>query len=107
MSITATRTHLGEQFSEGARLLWLAMEERGWSQAQLAKSIAAQPGVVPRWLYGDRKPSWDWAATLRDSFGISLDAWTVAPTQPFRLPASRDVDSDSLVSDEEPVLSPS
>jgi hypothetical protein len=93
MGIATTRTHLGEQFSEGARLLWLAMEERGWSQGQVAKAIEAKSGVVPRWLYGDTKPSWDWAVVLRDTFRIPLEAWTIAPTVEFVPPAAREVES--------------
>lgn len=90
MGIATTRTHLGEHFSEGARLLWAEIEIRGWSQGQLAKAIDAKPGVVPRWLYGDTKPSWDWAARLRDVLGIPLEAWTLAASESFVPPAARE-----------------
>lgn len=93
MGIAATRTKLGDHFSEGARLLWLAMESRGWSQGQVAKAIEAKSGVVPRWLFGDTKPSWDWAVILRDTFEIPLEAWTLPPTQEFIPPAARELDS--------------
>jgi DNA-binding XRE family transcriptional regulator len=92
MGIASTRTHLGEQFSEGARRLWAEMDRRGWSQGQIAKAIDAKPGVVPRWLYGDTKPSWDWAVKLRDTFGIALEAWTVPPSCAFIPPAARAAD---------------
>ena len=98
MAIVATRTHLGSQFSEGARLLWVAMESRGWSQGQLTKAVAARPGVVPRWLYGDTKPSWDWAKKISGLFGIALEAWTLEPTAPFVPPAAREEPSPKLPS---------
>lgn len=89
MSIATTRQLLGDHFSEGARLLWVALESRGWSQGQMAKAISAKGGVVPRWLYGDTKPSWTWAVTLRETFEIPLEAWTMQPTEPFVPPAAR------------------
>lgn len=93
MAIASTRTTLGPQFSEGARLLWAAMESRGWSQGQVAKAIDAKGGVVPRWLYGDIRPGWDWAKILRDTFCIPLEAWTLEATEPFIPPAAREATS--------------
>lgn len=90
MAIATTRTELGESFSEGARLLWLAMQERGWSQGQLTKALEAKPGMVSRWLYGDTKPGWDWAEKIREVVGIAFDAWAMKPTASFVPPAARE-----------------
>ncbi len=99
MRISATRMHLGEHFSEGARLLWAVMEDRSWSQGQLTRAIEAKPGVVPRWLYGDTRPSWGWAERLRDAFAIPLEAWLTAPAATFLPPAARDSEQARGLSD--------
>lgn len=91
MAIGSSRTELGDRFSEGARLLWCVLSDRGWSQGELTRAIGAKPGVVPRWLYGDTKPGWTWATKLRDMFGITFETWTVEPTLPFVPPAARSV----------------
>lgn len=92
MSIEVSRTRMGTRFNEGARLLWQVMVERGWSQGELGRALDAKPGTLPRWLYGDTKPSWDWAVKLRDAFGIALEAWTLEPTAAFVPPAAREAD---------------
>ncbi len=102
MGIETTRTSLGKRFSEGARLLWVAKTERGWSQGEVRRAIGAKAGVVPRWLYGDTKPSWDWAVRLRDTLGIPLEAWTVPSTVVFIPPAAREDESGPLPDDVEP-----
>ena len=93
MGIEVTRLTLGPRFSEGARLLWLVLAERAWSQGEAARAIGAKAGVVPRWLYGDTRPSWDWASKLRDLFGIPLESWTLPPSIPFVAPAARFADA--------------
>jgi hypothetical protein len=95
MAIETTRIALGPRFNEGARLLWQVLLERQWSQGDMARAIGAKPGVVPRWLYGDTRPSWEWAARLLDVCGIPLAAQTSAPTIAFVLPAA----SGDLLSD--------
>lgn len=103
MAIETTRLTLGKSFSEGARLLWKVMTDRQWSQGELARAIGAKPGVVPRWLYGDTKPSWDWAKKIHDLFGIAFESWTLAPEIEFVPPAARADDSGtSLPASDEP-----
>lgn len=89
-AIASSRTELGPHFSEGARLLWNAKENQSLSHGGIARLIGATGGVVPRWLYGDTRPSWNWASKLFVTFGIPLVAWTEPPSRPFTLPAARE-----------------
>jgi transcriptional regulator with XRE-family HTH domain len=84
-----TRTTLGRFFNEGARLLWLALEARGWSQADLRRALGVPPGAHSRWLYGDRRPGRQMAQRIYTAVGIPVTAWDEAPTCPFELPAAR------------------
>jgi hypothetical protein len=89
MSLPYKRTELGPKFSEGARLLWLAMRENKWSQGELGKAIDAKPGVVNRWLYGDIRPGLAWAEELLAVVKIPLSAWNQRPVRAFVPPAAR------------------
>jgi transcriptional regulator with XRE-family HTH domain len=82
-----TRTRLGPKFSEGARQLWLLLEARGWSQTRLMSELGTT-GLVPGWLYGDKKPSLDNAFRLKALFGIEPELWARPPAKPFVLPAA-------------------
>lgn len=94
----ASRRDLGDQFNEGARLLWLALRERDWSQWELCKHLTGRdgetlgPGIVCRWLYGDRRPSLRMAVELRDLLGIAIETWHAEPSEPFTPPALEDED---------------
>lgn len=89
MAIPTTRRALGPHFSEGARLLWLAMESRGWTQGQLRKELDVASGRVSRWLYGDLRPSLTIAIVVAAKLGIPAETWTQAPREPFIVPAAR------------------
>lgn len=91
------RTELGPYFSEGARLAWLALDKRGWSQADLQRrlkgrarpdgtSLPLRPGVVSRWLYGDRRPSTDALVQLEHVLGVPVTAWLRPPLRKFSPP---------------------
>jgi hypothetical protein len=108
---THLRTRLGKRFSEGSRRLWLLLEERGWSQGDLATDVSAartaqtapQPpptesrkkkkrntGVVIRWLYGDRTPDRDFSLLLQGRYGIDAGLWSKRPEEPFTPPGARE-----------------
>ncbi len=89
MAIPVSRIHLGSSFSEGALRLWELMETKQWSIADLHRAVEMKPGTMSGWLYGDKKPSMDSAAFLRDRLGIPLEAWTQPPSRVFMLPAAR------------------
>ena len=100
MGVWKIRTTLGEQFNEGARLLWLALDERGWSQGDLRRKLTSKddkmlrPGAISRWLFGDHRPSLPLAIQLRDLIGIPVEAWNEEPSQSFTPPGGVDDDDD-------------
>ncbi len=94
MPLIATRRQtLGEHFSEGARQLWLKMQERDWSQTRLKRELGAKDGYVSRWLFGDRKPGLKNAMRIFEVLGIAPTLWDQPPAKAFSPPAPVD---DSL-----------
>lgn len=87
MARKLNRTTLGSCFSEGARLLWLALAERKWTQAMAETKIGTAAGLVNRWLYGDQRPGLAYALALQKLFNIPLVAWNQEPKKRFELPA--------------------
>ena len=83
------RMTLGPHFSEGARLLWAAIQERRLSQADVRVRVGVQPGTVTRWLYGDKIPSLESAMAIEDAFGIAARRWLEGPAAVFVPPAAR------------------
>lgn len=93
MGVKRYRQELGEHFSEGSRLLWVALADScGGSQAQMRRRLTGQsgeelrPGVVSRWLYGDHRPGLRMVLQLKEAFGIPIEAWHQSPTEPFAPP---------------------
>lgn len=80
-----SRTRLGKQFSEGARLLWGAIAPGTISEA--AGRLVCTKGMVTHWLYGDSRPGATWAAKVQDIYGVPADTWGRDPTEAFTLPA--------------------
>lgn len=93
MATESHRDHLGENFSEGARLLWLKLPKlaRGWgvepvsAREELTKRLSAARGTVSRYLYGDRRPDLVQAGKLEEIAGIPMRAWNELPKKPFTL----------------------
>ena len=85
------RTHLGPLFSEGARLLWMAMGTKRVSAEDVRRDVEASSGAVAKWLYGDKRPGISYAQRLEQSFGVPMVAWTQQPTVTFVPPAAREV----------------
>jgi len=81
------RTHLGPKFSEGARLLWEAIDTTTAREAERALKWA--PGMLFNVLYGERGVGRKTGALLLERYGIPLDAWDKPPTVPFVPPAAR------------------
>lgn len=92
--MATTRTTLGRNFGEGARLAWLALRRLEWTASDLRERMTGPTGdtigvgVVDRILYGDGLPSIGSAAQLHELLGVPFTAWTKAPTRPFVLPAA-------------------
>jgi hypothetical protein len=79
------RQRFGDRFSEGARLLWLAIA--GDTQAAASIQLGCAKGMLTNWLYGDRSPSAPWLTKIQDEYGVPADAWGRPPVQTFTLPA--------------------
>lgn len=91
------RTDLGPLFSEGSRLLWLAIQREGLPSARAADAVDADASLFHRWLYGERKPGRSHGNVLSERFGVPSDAWDIAPTEPFAPPgATRDIDPHTI-----------
>lgn len=86
------RTRFGKDFSEGARLLWLAIS--GMTQSDAKDRIGCSAGMLTHWLYGDRRPSAEWLARIEDAFDVPAGEWGRPPTEPFTLPAVEQADAD-------------
>lgn len=80
-----SRRELGERFSEGARLLWVAMRRHELSQEALRTELGRARGVVGHWLRGERLPDGTSRGKLFERFGIKPQAWEQKPTKPFSL----------------------
>jgi hypothetical protein len=90
------RVELGDVFSEGARRLWEVMKSESLTPAKITKRLQCATGLVPRWLYGDRRPGVEWAARIEREFGIPAALWgeTTKASRAFVPPAERDVAAD-------------
>lgn len=71
----------GRVWSEGARLLQIAMTEHKINQTQLRERLKGRndrppaEGLISRWVHGERRPSRLMSGQLRVIFGIPDDAW--------------------------------
>lgn len=84
------RQHLGEHFSEGARLLWKALDREHLSFQQAATKLACDKGTLSRWLYGDVVLDLVSAARVKEEWPEILpELWTAKPKRPFAPPAAR------------------
>ena len=97
-----SRPEKGKYFSDGARLMWLAIEARGWSQTELAAKLGTSSGQVSQWLYGGRRASLKWAVQMRDVLDIPLGAWNQAAPEGFEFPAPRERESGPSVAHADP-----
>lgn len=68
------RRTLGTETSAALPVLWALLEEREWSQAQLAANTGVDDGNVARILYGDRKASRVIAVRLM-ALGVAIELW--------------------------------
>lgn len=84
------RTDLGPNFSEAARLWWLALENEETTAAQAERRLEARRGMASGWLYGDRLPSVPWAARIHEIWPAVLpELWAQPAAKPFEPPAAR------------------
>lgn len=74
------RTKLGPFASEGARLLWVVLQERRTTLAELARELGTKAGVLNRWAWCDVRPAGEWAGVLEDRLGIPVRSWHQEPT---------------------------
>jgi len=86
------RLTLGREFSEGARRLWLWLDQNGKRQADLYRLLgqtggAPSKGLLPRWLYGDLRISVIWARRLETVTGVAAGLWGEDPHEEFVPPA--------------------
>ena len=57
------------------------MRAREWSQGELRRHVGVAPGVVSRWLYGEKRPSAVWAARIEEVTGVPASAWGKEPSR--------------------------
>jgi transcriptional regulator with XRE-family HTH domain len=86
-----SRQTLGAKFNEGARLLWLALLSRGWSQFAATHELGLGKGQLSKILYGDQRPGRAKAEKIKVKLGIHPTLWDRAPAEPFSPPAAADV----------------
>ena len=82
------RTDLGPLFSEGARLLWVAVEAGG-GIAAIRGRLNFSSGEMTRLLYGDRRANLAQANVCAERLAIPTTAWEQQPSQPYEPPAAR------------------
>jgi transcriptional regulator with XRE-family HTH domain len=103
-NLRLTRTEVGPAFNEGARLLWKALAEKGWSQADLRRRLRVRrpdgslavlaTGIVTHWLYGDRRPDIEILVQIEDLLGVPATAWARPPKGRFVPPALKRTGTD-------------
>lgn len=81
-------SELGSKFSEGARLLWLALLRSDTSQEGLRSAVGCTKGVVGRWLKGERRPDELRRRAIFKRFGVPPSLWDVPPRKSFSIPKS-------------------
>jgi hypothetical protein len=75
------RQTCGKHWNEGARLSWMALRAKGWSQAELNRRLADDPeagshsGYANRILYGDQRPGLRIALLIQTLLGVPAPAW--------------------------------
>ncbi len=84
------RRTLGSRFYEGTRLLWGVLETRELTISAAAELLGWSRGTLSNVLYGERLPGVGMLAKILEVFGVPLEAWAQAPTQPFIPPAARE-----------------
>lgn len=62
----------------GRSALIKALSQRQWSQAELAKRLGIQPGVVSRWINGERIPILRFALQLEELLGVKPNLWRLS-----------------------------
>lgn len=79
------RKTTGKDFSEGARLIWEALDS-GWTVHSIAEGIGCKRMAVHRYMYGDSRPSRKTSLALQSLLGIDPHLFDVAPSKPFAPP---------------------
>lgn len=70
-------------------MLWLALDSRGWSQADARRELAAHLGEIHRLLYGDILPRLALANRIKAALQIGTEMWSELPRAKFVPPAAR------------------
>lgn len=83
---------VGPKWSEGSRLFWLALADRGWTPARCSREIGKEKSAVTRWMKGQRRPEGANRTLLREWFGIPSDSWDLRPTQELSFSARTGTD---------------
>lgn len=66
--------------------MWLLMIRKGWTQRDVKEALGVVEGVVPRLLFGDRRPDLKLATKVESLLKIRSSAWHEAPTKLFDVP---------------------
>lgn len=60
--------------NRGALAIQEKLKERG-KRAELAAELGIDPGMVSRWVGGQRRPEVEYRAKLEDKYGINWRLW--------------------------------
>jgi transcriptional regulator with XRE-family HTH domain len=77
--VTLRRSRQWKRPTEGRRLLALALERAGLSQADLAARLGVTQPAISRYLAAERMPTLELALALQRELGIPSDSWARAP----------------------------
>ncbi len=83
----ARRWRVGARFSEGARLAWVEIVDRGLSQGALCRALKLRAGSVNRWLWGLSRPAYKARERLLQVLGIPPVTWFSKSTIDFKPPS--------------------
>ena len=63
--------------TRGTTALREELARRGWTQADLARRLGVNSGVVANWLSGSRNPKIKWALELEMLLGLDVRLWAM------------------------------
>ncbi len=87
------RKTTGKNFSEGARLIWEALD-CGWTVHSIAEGLKCERMAVHRYMYGDSRPSRQASLAIKALLNIDPALFDAEPTKPFAPPGAMATGTD-------------
>lgn len=93
MSKTKAGTHhriaVGPHFNEGARQIWLRLEDLKVTASEFEKSKGWRRGALFKYMHGDQRPNRAWSEILREALDIDPSLYDQKPARAFSLPSRK------------------